>query len=118
LFLTVASAEELRLAVEVAHAAGCYLILGGGSNILVADSGISGLVIRPRAGQLPSQWRGRGLRGGSGKPSASISGLGGLSGLSACPARSAAQWWAPAHGADIANFLRHRLRAGLWCARL
>ena len=49
LFLTAASAEELRLAVEVAYAAGLpYFILGGGSNILVADSGISGLVILNR----------------------------------------------------------------------
>ncbi len=62
LFLTAASAEELRLAVEVAYAAGLpYFILGGGSNILVADSGISGLVILNRARKVSFRHSGAGV---------------------------------------------------------
>lgn len=50
LFLVVESAEELQIAVEMAYDLGLpYFILGGGSNILVADDGISGLVIQNRA---------------------------------------------------------------------
>jgi UDP-N-acetylmuramate dehydrogenase len=42
------SAEEIRSAVQIAETAGVkYLILGGGSNVLVSDAGFDGLVIRP-----------------------------------------------------------------------
>lgn len=50
LFLTVNTAQELHQAVDLAYTHKIpYFILGGGSNILVADSGISGLVILNRA---------------------------------------------------------------------
>jgi UDP-N-acetylmuramate dehydrogenase len=50
LFVTATSAELLQRAVSMAHAAGLpWFILGGGSNILVADAGVSGLVILNRA---------------------------------------------------------------------
>jgi UDP-N-acetylmuramate dehydrogenase len=50
LFLTVESAEELLAAVESAYALDIpYFVLGGGSNILVADEGMKGLVIHNKA---------------------------------------------------------------------
>ena len=46
MFLTVNTVSELRRAVELAYAQRIpYFILGGGSNILISDDGISGLVI-------------------------------------------------------------------------
>lgn len=53
MFVTVTSAAELEMAVELAHRlATPYLVLGGGSNILVADSGVAGLVILNKARNL------------------------------------------------------------------
>jgi UDP-N-acetylmuramate dehydrogenase len=50
LLLTVSSAAELLAAVESAHALEIpYFVLGGGSNILVADEGMSGLIILNKA---------------------------------------------------------------------
>lgn len=50
MFLTVTSAEELQKALELAYSQQLpYFILGGGSNILVSDKGIRGLVIMNRA---------------------------------------------------------------------
>ncbi|MFN2136963.1 MAG: UDP-N-acetylmuramate dehydrogenase [Candidatus Promineifilaceae bacterium] len=50
MFLVANSVSELRRAVELAYAQRIpYFVLGGGSNILVADTGISGLVILNRA---------------------------------------------------------------------
>jgi len=50
MFLTINNANELQQAVELAYGQKIpYFILGGGSNILVADTGISGLVILNRA---------------------------------------------------------------------
>ncbi|MDJ0754589.1 MAG: UDP-N-acetylmuramate dehydrogenase [Ardenticatenaceae bacterium] len=50
MLLTVHSAEELEAAVTLAYETGTrYFILGGGSNILVADQGVDGLVILNRA---------------------------------------------------------------------
>ena len=40
---------EIVTALQIAHAAGVPVtLLGGGSNVLVADAGIRGLVLRPR----------------------------------------------------------------------
>lgn len=45
--------DEIVRAVKVTHAAGAKVtILGGGSNVLIADAGIRGLVIRPRGGEV------------------------------------------------------------------
>ncbi len=50
MLVTVQSGTELQTAVELAYAQRIpYFILGGGSNILVADAGMSGLVILNRA---------------------------------------------------------------------
>lgn len=50
MFLTVDNALELQTAVELAYAQHIpYFILGGGSNILVSDKGVRGLVIMNRA---------------------------------------------------------------------
>ena len=65
-------ADEIVQAVKLAHAAGVKVtMLGGGSNVLIADRGIRGLVIRPRGGEVspigdPST--------GSGSPRAASSG--------------------------------------------
>jgi UDP-N-acetylmuramate dehydrogenase len=47
------SANELLTALRLAREARVPVtILGGGSNVLVADSGVRGLVIRPRSGEI------------------------------------------------------------------
>jgi UDP-N-acetylmuramate dehydrogenase len=62
LFLTVTSAEQLLTAAEMAYGAGVdYFILGGGSNILIADAGISGLVILNRARKVSFRHSGAGV---------------------------------------------------------
>ena len=53
LFLETQSEAEIIDAVKMAHAAGMKVtILGGGSNVLVADGGVRGLVLRPRGGTV------------------------------------------------------------------
>ncbi len=50
MFVIVENATELQTAVELAYAQHIpYFVLGGGSNILVADAGIEGLVIMNKA---------------------------------------------------------------------
>lgn len=50
LFVTVRDLTQLQTAVEMAYAQNVpYTVLGGGSNVLVADAGIRGLVILNRA---------------------------------------------------------------------
>lgn len=45
--------EELRRAVEIARAGGAAVtVIGGGSNVLVADRGVRGLVIRVHGGDV------------------------------------------------------------------
>lgn len=62
LFLTVSSTEQLLDAVEIAYSAGMpFFILGGGSNILVADGGISGLVILNKARKVGFRHSGAGV---------------------------------------------------------
>jgi UDP-N-acetylmuramate dehydrogenase len=51
--LETASAEEIVEALGLAHAASVTVtMLGGGSNVLIGDGGIRGLVIRPRGGRV------------------------------------------------------------------
>lgn len=53
LFLETHAEAEIIEAVTIAHAGGVKVtLLGGGSNVLVADSGIRGLVIRPKGGTV------------------------------------------------------------------
>jgi UDP-N-acetylmuramate dehydrogenase len=50
MFITANNASELQMAVELAYTQGVpYLVLGGGSNILVSDHGVRGLVIMNKA---------------------------------------------------------------------
>ncbi len=50
MFVTVHNAAELQTAVELSHVMNIpYTILGGGSNVLIADGGVKGLVILNKA---------------------------------------------------------------------
>lgn len=47
------SSEEIMVALRIAHEAGVRVVLlGGGSNVLVSDEGVRGLVLRPRGGAI------------------------------------------------------------------
>ncbi len=62
-FLKVQSVEELQEAVRVAQRAHIpYLVLGGGSNVLVSDDGVDGLVILNRARRFSVRPSPAGLR--------------------------------------------------------
>lgn len=122
LFLTVTSSEQLLAAVEVAYSAGVsYFILGGGSNILVADAGISGLVILNRARKVSFRHNGAGVvcTAESGANLSSIArqciskGLGGLEWAIGIPGTvgGAVVGNAGAHGSDIDSRL---LAANIW----
>jgi len=51
--LQTRTSDEIETALALARASGVTVtILGGGSNVLVADAGVRGLVIRPRGGAL------------------------------------------------------------------
>ena len=53
LFLETRGEDEIIRAVKLAHVSGVKVtMLGGGSNVLIADRGIRGLVIRPRGGDV------------------------------------------------------------------
>ena len=52
-FLETRTSDEITVALRLAHAAGePVTLLGGGSNVLVSDKGVRGLVIRPRGGTI------------------------------------------------------------------
>lgn len=52
-FVETRSADEIVAALKIAHAAGApATLLGSGSNVLVSDKGVRGLVIRPRGGDV------------------------------------------------------------------
>lgn len=58
--LETKSADEMTAALKLAQVAGVPVtLLGGGSNVLVSDTGIRGLVIRTRGGQVESCGDGR-----------------------------------------------------------
>lgn len=47
------TAEEILAVIKIAHEHGAPItMLGGGSNVLIADRGIRGIVIRPRGGSI------------------------------------------------------------------
>jgi UDP-N-acetylmuramate dehydrogenase len=51
--LEARSSQEIVAALKLAHRSGVPVtMLGGGSNVLVADTGVRGLVIRARGGQI------------------------------------------------------------------
>jgi UDP-N-acetylmuramate dehydrogenase len=53
LFLETQTESEIIEALKIANAGGVKVtMLGGGSNVLVADRGIRGLVIRPKGGNV------------------------------------------------------------------
>ena len=52
-FFEPRSADEMVAALEMAHEVGVPVtLLGGGSNVLIADTGIRGLVIHPKGGDI------------------------------------------------------------------
>lgn len=52
-FLETRSSDEIVMALRVAHDADIpVVVLGGGSNVLIGDAGVRGLVIRPRGGAI------------------------------------------------------------------
>ena len=52
-FIETKSSGEIVEALRIAHASGVRVtLLGGGSNVLIGDRGIRGLVIRPRGGVI------------------------------------------------------------------
>lgn len=52
-FMETRSSDEILEALRIAHAGGVRVtLLGGGSNVLIGDRGIRGLVIRPRGGVI------------------------------------------------------------------
>ena len=54
--LETRSSEEIVHALRLARDAGVHAtILGGGSNVLVSDRGVRGLVIRPRGGEVRAE---------------------------------------------------------------
>ena len=59
-FLEVRTSDEIVDALRVAHESGVGItLLGGGSNVLIGDRGIRGLVIRPRGGAIEQVDSGR-----------------------------------------------------------
>jgi UDP-N-acetylmuramate dehydrogenase len=60
LFVEPRSSDELAIALAAADAAGVPVtMLGGGSNVLVSDAGVRGLVIRPKGGVIGLESPGR-----------------------------------------------------------
>jgi UDP-N-acetylmuramate dehydrogenase len=54
-FIETRSSDEIVTALTLAHVAGVLVtVLGGGSNVLVSDAGVRGLVIRTRGGAVTS----------------------------------------------------------------
>jgi UDP-N-acetylmuramate dehydrogenase len=122
LFLTVTSAEQLLTAADMAYSAGVpYFVLGGGSNILIADSGVTGLVILNRARKVSFRHSGAGVvcTAESGANLSALArqciskGLGGLEWAVGVPGTigGAVVGNAGAHGSDIDH---HLLAATIW----
>ena len=56
IFATAASVEAFRAALRVARAAGVGItIIGGGTNLIVSDQGVRGLVLRLAAGRMAAE---------------------------------------------------------------
>jgi UDP-N-acetylmuramate dehydrogenase len=122
MFVTVVNATELQLAIELAYAQRVpFMVIGGGSNILVADKGIKGLVIHNRAREVRFRHTGLGVvcTAESGMNLSSLArqciakGLGGLEWAVSVPGTvgGAVVGNAGAHGGDMAANL---LSATVW----
>lgn len=122
IFLTANTAEDLHHAVDLAYSQKIpYFILGGGSNILIADTGVSGLVILNRARSVGFRHNGVDLvcTAESGMNLSSLArqciakGLGGLEWAVGVPGTigGAVVGNAGAHGGDINGVL---LSASVW----
>jgi UDP-N-acetylmuramate dehydrogenase len=122
MFVTVNNATELQLAAELAYAQRIpFVVLGGGSNVLVADNGIKGLVVLNRARDVHFRHTGLGVvcTSESGMNLSSLArqciakGLGGLEWAVSIPGTvgGAVVGNAGAHGGDMASNL---LSATVW----
>ena len=112
--LKVHAASELQRVAERLWELGCeFWLLGGGSNVLVADKGISGVVILNQAKEV--QFKARGVWAESGASIGSIArravekGLSGLEWAATVPGTigGAIVGNAGAHGGDTAGTLAH-----------
>ncbi len=122
MLLTVRNATELQKAVEMAYVQRLpYIVIGGGSNILVSDNGIKGLVILNKAKEVHFRHTGLNVVCSveSGANLSSLArqciakGLGGLEWAVSVPGTigGAVVGNAGAHGGDIAGNL---LAATIW----
>ncbi len=109
LFVLPRDAADLIAAVRFARQEGLpWRILGGGSNLLVADAGVRGLTICTR-GLREAHWSGEGVTAQAGVSMARLAtgagrrGLAGLAGLAGIPGTlgGAVRMNAGAHGAEI-----------------
>ena len=114
--LEVGTTQDLAAAVGLAWEHGWpYLILGGGSNVLVSDTGVRGLVILNRARRVrfdlavdaPTVWAESGANFGLLARQAAQRGLAGLEWAAGIPGTlgGAVVGNAGAHGADMAGCL-------------
>lgn len=122
MFVTATSTLDLQKAVELAYLQHIpYMVIGGGSNILVADRGIKGLVILNKARDVHFRHSGRGVvcTVDSGMNLSSLArqciskGLGGLEWAVSIPGTIGGAVFgnAGAHGGDMAGTL---LSATIW----
>jgi UDP-N-acetylmuramate dehydrogenase len=122
MFVTVKSASELQTAVDMAYMQHIpYIVIGGGSNVLVSDHGIRGLVILNRARDVHFRHSGFGVicTVESGMNLSSLArqciakGLGGLEWAVNIPGTVGGAVFgnAGAHGGDMAGTL---ISANIW----
>jgi UDP-N-acetylmuramate dehydrogenase len=113
-FVEVTSADELAdVVTRLWHAGTPFIILGGGSNMLVSDRGIRGVVLHNRARQvrfdsaasLPHVWAESGANFGVIARQAAQKGLSGLEWAAGIPGTvgGAVYGNAGAHGGDVAG---------------
>lgn len=116
MFVTVQSVSELQTAAELAYAQSLpYFVLGGGSNVLISDEGIRGLVILNKAREVHFRHTGfsvvcdveSGMNLSSLARQCIAKGLGGLEWAVSIPGTvgGAVVGNAGAHGGDIAGTL-------------
>lgn len=117
LLITVGSAAELVRAITHLRGQGIdFLLLGGGSNVLVSDRGVRGVVVLNRAkavrfeeGRQPGVWAEAGANFSQLAHRAAVKGLGGLEWAATVPGTvgGAVYGNAGAFGGDVARDLIH-----------